>query len=63
VEVAHQKDAAHALKEAKEFGIEAEHAHVNASLLAGWRGRKGGILIDRSAKRALIDLYRTITSQ
>src|SRR5690349_14628245 len=53
VEVAHKKDAPHALVSAKEAGIEAKDAHVNASLVSGWRATGGGKLIDRSGKRAL----------
>jgi hypothetical protein len=34
---------------------------VNADLLSGWRLTTADTLIDRSGKRALIDLYRTIT--
>lgn len=61
VEVASQDEAAEALMEAKKEGIEATRAHVNHSLVRGWRARSGGMLIDRSAKRGLIDLYRAVT--
>lgn len=61
VEVARESDAAAALKEAKEAGIDADAAVVNDSLITGWRAKKEGVLIDRSGKRALIDLYRRIT--
>lgn len=60
VEVAHKSDEHHALAEAKQFGIEAAHAQVNPSLIRGWRARQGSTLVDRSGKRALIDLYRSI---
>lgn len=62
VEVATEAGKADALKEAKEAGIEASSAIVNPSLVSGWRAREGGRLIDRSGKRALIDIYRRITS-
>lgn len=60
VEVAHEKDAKHALAEAKALGIEADKAVVNPILLSGWRARKEGMLVDRSGKRALSDLYHGI---
>ena len=62
VEVANEKEAAHALAEAKAAGIVATKAHVNPSLIKGWRARSGGTLIDKSAKRGLIDIYRNVTS-
>lgn len=62
VEVASEKEANDALLAAKARGIEATTARVNPSLITGWRARKGSVLIDQSAKRALIDLYRRITS-
>ena len=61
VEVAREGDAASALKAARAEGIDAEEAKVNPSLISGWRARKGGALIDRTGKRALIELYRNIT--
>lgn len=60
VEVAKKEDAKKALSEAKALGIEAEEAIVNPILLSGWRGRKEGTLVDRSGKRALTDIYRSI---
>ncbi|HRH23969.1 MAG TPA: hypothetical protein PK109_00020 [Candidatus Paceibacterota bacterium] len=62
VEVAHEKDASAALAAAKAEGITAEKAHVNHSLIRGWRARSRGTLVDRSSKRALIDLYRRIAN-
>ncbi len=62
VEVAHAGESAGAIAEAAKHGIIAEHAHVNPSLIRGWRARKDGMLIDRSGKRALVDLYRRITA-
>ncbi len=59
LEVASQSEKAAAVREAKEFGITA-HANVNESLVSGWRAQKGSRVIDRSGKRALLDLYRTI---
>lgn len=62
VEVARESDAAMALKAAKEAGIDAQKAEVNPTLVAGWRARQGSTLVDRSAKDALITLYRRITT-
>lgn len=62
VEVSHASESAKALKAAKGLGISAEHAHVNPSLIKGWRATGNGKLVDHSAKRALVDLYRSITA-
>lgn len=62
VEVASEAESASALASAKEAGIEAASASVNPSLIRGWRARKNGILVDRSAKQALVDLYQKITN-
>lgn len=61
VEVSRKEDAQTALSEAKALGIEATDVVVNDTLVSGWRARKEGLLVDRSGKRALIDLYRRIT--
>lgn len=61
VEVASEKEAKAALLAAKAEGIDATRAVVNESLISGWRATGNGLLIDRSAKRALVDLYRQIT--
>ena len=62
VEVAHEKEGHRALAEAKSLGIAAVKAHVNHDLIRGWRGRSGAMLVDRSAKQALIELYRKVTN-
>ena len=62
VEVAHAGESAVALAEAAKEGIVVKHAHVNDSLIKGFRAREGGKLVDRSAKRALIDLYQNLTT-
>jgi F0F1-type ATP synthase delta subunit len=66
VSAAHLEAASEAeLKEAKELiakeGIVAAEAVINPDLLRGWRVRAGGMLVDRSGKRGLIDLYQRIT--
>lgn len=58
IEVAHQKEAAAALRAAATGGIIAPHAVVNPALISGWRAQKAGILIDRSGKSALVDIYQ-----
>lgn len=62
VEVAHAHESADALKQAATHGIHAEHAQVNPALIKGWRATGNGKLIDHSAKRELIDLYRKVTA-
>jgi F0F1-type ATP synthase delta subunit len=62
VEVAHAGDSAQALKEAAAHGIHAKHAQVNPSLIKGWRASSNGKLVDSSAKRSLIDLYKKVVT-
>jgi len=61
VEVAHLKEAPAALRAAGEAGIHATHTQVNTALIHGWRARSHGVLIDRSAKRALLTIYQKVT--
>lgn len=63
VEVAHKDEAVAALAAAKALGISVEAAQVNPALLSGWRATDKGKLVDRSGKRALVDLYERITRQ
>lgn len=60
IEVAHEKETAEALAAAAAYGISAPHALVNPALVNGWRAQKAGVLVDRSAKRALVDIYQNI---
>ncbi len=62
IEIASEDEKAHALKASKEAGIETSTVRVNHDLIRGWRARSGGMLIDRSAKQALVDLYQKITN-
>lgn len=62
VEVANAEEATAALAEARSEGIDAPLATINPSLIRGWRAQENGILIDRSAKKALVDLYQKITN-
>ena len=39
-----------------------ETAHENVSLISGWREIKEGMLTDHSAKGALVEIYRNITT-
>jgi F0F1-type ATP synthase delta subunit len=45
----------------KEAGTDVK-ASVNPDLISGWRLTTADTLIDRSGKRALIDLYRKVTT-
>jgi F0F1-type ATP synthase delta subunit len=62
VEVAHASESEKALKEAAAHGIHVEQVTVNPSLIKGWRASGNGKLVDASAKRSLIELYRSITT-
>ena len=62
VEVASSEEAAEALASARKEGIDASDATINPSLIRGWRAQDNGLLIDRSAKKALVDLYQKITN-
>lgn len=61
LEVASKEEIAAAKADAEALGVAAEPVVV-PSLIHGWRISNGSQLTDRSAKRALIDLYRSITS-
>lgn len=63
VEVAHEKERVAALHAAAVAGIITRHATVNPSLIHGWRATSGDTLIDRSAKRALLQIYQKVTLQ
>ncbi len=62
VEVASEAEAASALEEARTQGIIVAEATINPSLIRGWRAQENGVLVDRSAKKALVDLYQKITN-
>jgi len=62
LEIAKKDDTAEALREAESMGMSNPRVVINPDLISGWRARKGSVLIDQSAKRSLIDLYRRITS-
>lgn len=59
IEIASDADRADALDTARSLGIVAEPTIV-PELASGWRAYGKGSLIDRSGKRALLDLYRSI---
>ena len=61
VEVASAGESQKAREAAEAEGIAAPHARVNHSLIRGWRARGRGVLVDRSAKRALIDIYQNVS--
>lgn len=58
VEVARAGDGPEATRRAQSFSINAARAVVNDSLITGWRARSAGLLVDRSGKRALIEIYQ-----
>lgn len=62
LEIAHEKERVHALKEAESAGVTAPRVSVNQSLIRGWRLREAGRLIDHSGKAALVDIYKKIAS-
>lgn len=62
LEIANESDRASAILGAQEAGINASDITVNPSLIKGWRARSGSVLVDRSAKQALVDLYQKITN-
>ncbi len=58
VEAASEKEAAKALKGAAQAGIKTKKVRVNPALIQGFRARGSGLLVDRSAKRVLLDVYQ-----
>lgn len=62
LEVASESEIEAAKADAAALGITAEPVVV-PSLIRGWRISGNSQLTDRSAKRALVDLYRSITSR
>ncbi len=62
VEVATDAEKSEAIAAAAKEGIVVSKAVVNTALIKGWRARTGGTLVDHSAKRGLIDLYRKVTN-
>ena len=61
VEAASEREGTDALTLAAKSGINAKKVRVNRSLIAGWRAREAGKLVDRSAKSALIEIYKNVT--
>lgn len=62
VEIASEQEKTEALSKAREAGIEGSDTRVNHALIRGWRAKGNGVLVDASAKRSLLELYRNITS-
>lgn len=62
LEVATEAEKESAIAQAKAQGIDTGTVSVNPSLISGWRARSGSVLVDRSAKQALVDLYQKITN-
>lgn len=62
LELASEKDRTAAEAVLAAAGVTPRETIVNPSLIRGWRARANGVLMDRSAKRALIDIYQKITN-
>lgn len=62
LEVARPEDEAAARAYLTQEGVAVSTVVVNPSLIRGWRARANGLLWDRSAKRALTDIYSKITN-
>lgn len=62
VEAASENEKEAAIAGASKAGISVADVSINPSLIRGWRARKDGVLIDRSAKQALVSLYYKITN-
>jgi hypothetical protein len=39
-----------------------ETAKQNPALISGWRSLEGGVLTDNTGKRALLEIYKKVTS-
>lgn len=61
LEVASGAEAKEAETASTKEGV-AVNASINPDLISGWRLTTADTLIDRSGKRALIDLYRKVTN-
>jgi F0F1-type ATP synthase delta subunit len=62
LEVASEKEKAHAQKELENMGVHATEVRINPSLIKGWRILQKDTLIDTSAKKSLVNLYTNITN-
>lgn len=60
LEVARESEKKSAQEAVEKAGITTDDIRINPSLIRGWRARSGSTLVDRSAKRSLIDLYERI---
>jgi len=63
LEIAEESGRDTAIAQAKAEGIEVGTVVVNARLIKGWRARSGATLLDRSGKRALVDIYKNIVTK
>lgn len=62
IEIASEGERKAAIAATKDLGLETSEVRVNDALISGWRVKSKGNLIDRSGKRFLIDLYRSVTN-
>jgi F0F1-type ATP synthase delta subunit len=62
LEVASEAEVSAAVAAAHRYGVTVSPT-INPALIRGWRATTDSLLHDRSAKRALVNLYRSITSR
>ena len=62
IEISAERERAAALKAAASHGIDAQQVRVRPDLIRGWRASAHGTLLDATAKRDLVELYRKVTT-
>lgn len=62
LELANESLREDALKELAALGIVVQDVRVNSDLIEGWRVRTQDTVLDKSAKRSLVELYKRITA-
>ncbi|HQU07664.1 MAG: hypothetical protein B7X04_01950 [Parcubacteria group bacterium 21-54-25] len=61
LETARVEDRQETMRAAAQAGLSTPDVVVNETLIRGWRAQVAGVLVDRSAKRALTELYQNLT--
>jgi F0F1-type ATP synthase delta subunit len=62
LELAHEGLREGALKELSSLGLSVSDIRINTDLIEGWRVRTEDTVLDKSAKRSLVELYKRITA-
>ncbi|MBP6869036.1 MAG: hypothetical protein KBC16_02930 [Candidatus Pacebacteria bacterium] len=62
LELAHEGLRESALKELSSLGLSVNDVRINTDLIEGWRVRTASSVLDKSAKRSLVELYKRITA-